>query len=280
MTTRTSLINSLLVILVAANLLTFLWTSFHQEPRHTTERAQTDAVIPEGARTIWLLSERNSMLEVTAGTVSSGHSQEDIAAHEYEDSLAQLDPVTVTADQDTPEQPDEASGTDAVALQSTDAAIADPSPQPVYACHTVGPFKDRTASDPVVAWLKERGREGSVRSGKVNVKIAYWVYLKSMPETATERIMHELKSKGVKDYNINARNEISLGLYVKQQIAIRRQKSMEALGYTPLVKPLYRDRTRYWIDLRETEADMLSAEEWSLHLSNTPESRREPMACP
>jgi hypothetical protein len=263
--------NWLLVVLVVANLLTFLWLSLHQQPRHATERVQTDAVTPEGVRTIWLLGERDSMPEMTAGMAPAEQTQEDVAAPGHEASLAQLDPVTVTAEQDMPEQLDEAPGTD---------AVADLPPQPVDVCQTIGPFKDRTASDAVVAWLKERGKEGSVRSGKVNVRIGYWVYLKSTPATEAGRIMQELKDKGVKDYNQNARNEISLGIYVKQQIAIRRQKSMEALGYTPLVKPLYRNRTRYWVDVRETEADMLSAEEWDLHLTNTPDSRRESMACP
>jgi len=272
MKTRTSIMNWLLVILVVANLLTFLWLNLYQKPRHATERVQTDAVTPEGVRTIWLLSERDSMPELMTGTAPAEQPHEDVAA--------QLDPVTVTAELDTPEQPDEAPGTDAVAFKSADAAIADPPPQPVDVCQTVGPFKDRTASDPVVTWLEERGREVSVRSRKVNVRIGYWVYLNSMLATEAGRIMQELKNKDVKDYNQNTRNEISLGIYVKQQIAERRQKSIEALGYTPLVKPLYRNRLRYWVDVRETEADMLSAEEWDLHLTTTPDSRRELMACP
>jgi hypothetical protein len=255
--------NWLLVVLVVANLLTFLWLSLHQEPRLTTERVQIDAVTPEGTRRIWLLSERDSMPEVMTDAASAEQSQEDVPT--------QLDPVTVTAEQDTPELPDETPGTD---------AVADPPPQLVEVCQTVGPFKDPTASDPVVTWLKERGREVSVRSGKVNVRIGYWVYLNSMLATEAERIMQELKNKGVKDYNQNDRNEISLGIYVKLQIAERRQKSIEALGFSPLVKPLYRNRTRYWVDVRETEANILSAEEWDLHLANTPDSRRESMACP
>jgi hypothetical protein len=280
MITRTSLMNWLLVALVVANLLTFLWLSQHQELRHATERVQTDAVTLEGARTIWLLSERDSMPEVMAGTAPAEQLQEDVTAPGQEAGLAQPDPVAVTAEQETPEQPDEAPGTDAVAFQDADAAMTGPPPQPMDVCQTVGPFKNRTASDPVVTWLRERGREGSVRSGKVDVRIGYWVYLKSMPATEAGRMMQELKNKGVEDYNQNAQNEISLGIYVKQQIAARRQKSIEALGYTPLVKPLYRNRIRYWVDVRETEADMLSAKEWDLQLANTPDSRREPMACP
>ncbi|HAJ92625.1 MAG TPA: hypothetical protein DCO71_08440 [Gammaproteobacteria bacterium] len=255
--------NWLLVVLVVANLLTFLWLSQHQESRHATERAQTDAATPEVARTIWLLSERDGMPVVMTGATPVEQSQEDIEA--------QLDPVTVTTELDTPEQPDESPGTD---------AVAGPPPQPVEVCQTIGPFKDRTASDPVVTWLEERGRVVSARSGKVNVRIGYWVYLNSMLATEAVRIMQELKNKGVMDYNQNARNEISLGIYVKQQIAEQRQKSIEALGYTPLVKPLYRNRIRYWVDVRETEADMLSAEEWDLHLANTPDSRRKSTACP
>ena len=272
--------NWLLIVLVAANLLTFLWLSLQQEPRHATERLQTDALTPAGVRTIWLLSERDSMPQVTADAAPAKQTQEDVVSPGQEASLVQLDPETVTAGQDKPEQLDEAAGTDTMALQGADVALTDPPPQPVDACQTVGPFKDRTASDSIVTWLKERGREGSVRTGMMNVRIGYWVYLKSMSAADARHTMQELKDKGVKDYNQNAQNEISLGIYVKQQIAIRRQKSMEALGYTPQVKPLYRNRIRYWVDVRETETDMLSAEEWDLHLANTPNSRRESMACP
>jgi hypothetical protein len=206
--------------------------------------------------------------------------QEDVAATGQEARLAQPDPVAVTAEQDTPEQPDEAPETDAVAFQGAATAKAAPPPQPADVCQTVGPFKDRTASDAVVTWLQEHGREVSVRSGKMEVRIGYWVYLKKMPATEAERIMQELKNKGVEDYNQNDRNEISLGIYVKLPIAERRQKRIEALDYKPLVKPLYRNRTRYWVDVRETEADMLSAEEWDLQLANTPDSLRKSMACP
>lgn len=261
--------NSLLVVLVVANLLIFLWFSQHQEPRHATERVQADASTPEGVKTIWLLSERDSLAEVTAGTAPAGQSLEDDATPELEAGSAQLDPVAVTAEQDTLEGAGEAPGTD---------AVADPPPQEV--CQSVGPFKDRTAADSVVTWLKQRGREGSVQSRKVNTRIGYWVYLKSMPATEAGRILQELKNKGVEDYNQNTRNEISLGIYVKQQVAERRQESIAALGYTPLVKPLHRKRTRYWVDVRETEADMLSAEEWRSHLANHPDSRRESVACP
>jgi hypothetical protein len=229
------------------------------------------------------------MPEVTAGTAPAEQSLEDVsapaeqsledvAAPEQEAGLAQLDPVAVTAEQDTLEQPDEAQGTDTAAFQGADAAMADPPAQEV--CQTVGPFKDRTAADSVVTWLKQRGREGSVRSGKVNTRIGYWVYLKSMPATEAGRIIQELKNKGVEDYNQNTRYEISLGIYVKQQVAERRQENIAALGYTPLVKPLYRNRTRYWVDVRATEADMPSAEEWRSHLANTPDSRRESVECP
>ncbi|MEA2094480.1 MAG: hypothetical protein U9P11_07950, partial [Pseudomonadota bacterium] len=258
---------------------------------HATERVQTDAATPEGVRTLWLLSERDSMPEVTAGTAPAEQSLEDVlapaeqsledvaapgqqsledvAAPGQEAGLAQLDPVTVTAEQDTLEGAGEAPETD---------AVADPPPQEV--CQTAGPFKDRTAADSVVTWLKQRGREGLVRSGKVNTRIGYWVYLKSMPATEAGRIIQELKNKGVEDYNQNTRNEISLGIYVKQQVAERRQENIAALGYTPLVKPLYRNRTRYWVDVRETEADMLSVEEWRSHLANHPDSRRESVECP
>ena len=279
MITRTRLMNRLLVVLLAANLLTFLWFSQHQEPGPASERVQTDTIPPAGESTIWLLSERDNLPEVATDAAPAEPSREAAAAAQ-EATPAQPEPVAVTAEQATPEQATKTPATDAAASRDADTVMESPPPQPVDVCQTVGPFKNRTATDPVVSWLQDRGKKSSVRSGKMEVRIGYWVYLESMPATEAERIMQELKNKGVEDFNQNERNEVSLGIYVKKPIAERRQKRIKALGYTPRVKPLYRNRTRYWVDVRETEDDRLSAEDWNLQLADTPDSRREPMACP
>lgn len=219
----------LIVMLVAANLLTFVWFSQHQEATAGSRRIPSHAVTPDGAERLWLLSELEAMAEA-----------------------------------------------------ATDEAATDPEspPHPVNRCQAVGPLKDREAADDVITWLKGLGREGSVRSGKANVRIGYWVHLKSMPAKEVERVMQEMKEKGVEDYNRNDQNEISLGIYVKQPIAERRLKSIAALGYTPQLKPLYRNRTRYWVDVTGTNTEMLSDEEWSSHLAKYPDSRRQSIKCP
>lgn len=146
-------------------------------------------------------------------------------------------------------------------------------------CHAIGPFKDRGAVDDALARMKDLGMEGTARLDKVNVKTGYWVHFKSMPTREVENIIQVLKDNDIKDYHRNDRNELSLGIYNRLQGAERRQMSIAALGYSPLVGPLFRNQNRYWIDVTEEKNNMLPNEAWDSYMTRYPGSQRQSMKC-
>lgn len=146
-------------------------------------------------------------------------------------------------------------------------------------CHRLGPFSDHEMADNALARIDELGRVGTVRSDTEKVKTGYWVYLESMREREVGRIIEELKKKGIRDYHKTGRNELSLGIYNGLQSAERRRKTIAALGYSPLLGPLYRNQIRYWIDVAEMKRHMLADDAWSSLLSEFPGSQRQSMEC-
>ena len=152
-------------------------------------------------------------------------------------------------------------------------------PEAVGMCHTIGPCKNHEIADDAVAVIRNLGREGTVRLDKEKVKTGYWVYIKSKSSREIDNIIQGLKSKGFNDYHKNERNELSLGFFKGPQDATRRQKRIDALGYSPLVGPRYRNHTLYWVDVTEMKGNMLPDEEWDNNLSRYPDSQRKSVKC-
>ena len=123
--------------------------------------------------------------------------------------------------------------------------------KPVSMCHTIGPMKDYESARGVLSEIEGLGREAAVRPDRQKVKYAYWVYLKSMPDDELEKVIEDLEANGIRDYHQNGRNELSLGMYNDIQDAKRQQINIAALGYSPLVGPLYRTEIQYWIDVAD-----------------------------
>ena len=146
-------------------------------------------------------------------------------------------------------------------------------------CHTIGPIENRDTARGIVAALGKTGKEGNIRADRQKVQYAYWVYLESMPDTELEKTVAEMKSSGIKDYHQNNLNELSLGIYNGMQAALQRQRSIAALGYSPLVGPLYRTETRYWIDVADMNRAALTDDAWKSYLGEYPDLHRKSVKC-
>jgi hypothetical protein len=146
-------------------------------------------------------------------------------------------------------------------------------------CHTIGPLADYDLARDIVAEIKELGREGNIRTDRQKVKYAYWVYLVSMPDDELKKIIAELEANGIKDYHGNARNELSLGIYNGIQGARQRQMKIAALGYSPLVGPLYRTQTQYWIDIAEMSYSRVRDDAWETYLARYQDSQHKSGRC-
>ena len=146
-------------------------------------------------------------------------------------------------------------------------------------CHTIGPLKNLDSARDVLAELRGLGREGNIRTDKQKVKYAYWVYLESMPDDALVKIIAELEVNGIKDYHPNNQNEVSLGIYNGIQGAKQRKLNIAALGYSPMVGPLYRTQTQYWIDVADVNYNTLTDGAWKSYLAKHPDIQRKSVKC-
>jgi len=146
-------------------------------------------------------------------------------------------------------------------------------------CHTIGPLENHDAARGIVALLRKQGRESSIRADKQKVQYAYWVYLESMPDNELEQTVAEMKSSGIEDYHQNNRNELSLGIYNGIQGARQRQRRIAALGYSPLVGPLYRTQTYYWIDVADMSHAAITDDVWKSYLGEYPDIHRKSVKC-
>jgi hypothetical protein len=146
-------------------------------------------------------------------------------------------------------------------------------------CHTIGPLKHRDMARDIVAGLRKLGKEGSIRTDKQKVQYAHWVYLESMPDDELDRIIVELEANDSKDYHKNDRNELSLGIYNGFQGDKQQQHNIAALGYSPLVGPMYRTVTQYWIDVADMNYNTLNDDAWKIYLDGYPEVQRKSAKC-
>ena len=152
-------------------------------------------------------------------------------------------------------------------------------PQVVSICHTFGPLNNHDMALDVLADIEEMGREGNVRTDEQKVKYAYWVYLEPMPIEELEKAIQALEAKGIKDYHRNVRNQLSLGIYKGMIHAKRRQLNIAALGFSPLMGPLYRTEKIYWVDVTDMHFRFHTDDAWESYVARYPDSQHESTRC-
>jgi hypothetical protein len=277
----------LVVLLVVANLLAFAWIRQHDRSEAGDVQPAFTA-IPSGVQPLQLLSEREAEADVhlaatepEGGGTSQGAKRHDSDAEAEPEADAQPEVAAESGIEAEADVGAEAKPAPQPVSTETRLAKVDPPepPAPVEVCQTIGPFASDEVLNEGVAWLKERGRQGQVRSEKVKEQTGYWVYLPAMAPELAQRATEDFEAKGVKDYYRGRRNEISLGIYSKEDVAERRREQIVALGYEPVLAPRFRSRQQFWVDLRETEPAVLSDAEWAEYLVNHPNIARQPADC-
>ena len=294
----------LLILLILANLLAFAWISQHDGTELADGQAEF-AAIPSGLQPLQLLSEREVHADVQlAATEPDGGNLGSVHRHVSEAEAEADNPAEGASESESEPEPDVAAeaepGPPPPSLKTdtrpreAEPAAPPPSvptdtrpteaqpPEPpvlVEVCQAIGPFVSEEVLNEGVAWLKEHDRRGRVRAEKVKEQTGYWVYLPAMAPELAEQIIAELEAKGVKDYYRGRRNEISLGIYSKEDVAERRRQQIVALGYEPVLAPRFRNLRQYWIDLREMQPEVLTDAEWAEYLVNHPNVARQSTDC-
>ena len=224
----------LFLALLLANVLFFAWQFMHQQPRgvHTNLRQS-------GEPAIVLLSEVES---TTAG---------------------EIEPAEITVAEPAP-MPEEVISEEAVMTEPE--TVPEPAPTvaaapPVeksdgtIACYTLGPFRELDKLRRVTRLLKDKVLEASFRSREEKEQSMFWVYLQPQPDMKAARATtRKLRKKKIKDSYIIAKGDkrfgISLGHFKEQPRAYTLRDRIKKLGFKPMVEPVFRNYTIYWLDYK------------------------------
>ncbi len=147
-------------------------------------------------------------------------------------------------------------------------------------CFSLGPFTNQSdlrraaqAMSSFVAASRQRQDQRLVDRG-------FWVYL---PAVATrEEAINQARSlsdAGLNDYYVvtggDRENTVSLGLFREQSNAMRRQRSLQALGFEAEIARRQEEAVRYWLDYRRG-GDEVPWQEVVASLSNV---SQKPIPC-
>jgi hypothetical protein len=227
-----TLLKSIVVCLVLANVGYFLWARGIAKTPETTAQA-----VP--ATTLKLAS------EVPRGpgtdTAAAGSAQAGVAA----DSSA-VDAAALS------------SGGRGVSNAAADAGSAGGAKPAlltnVKRCISVGPFRDVSEAAHAATTLRGGGYDPRQRVADGDVWAGVWVYLQLPPtKPAGDQMLAKLKAGGIDDAlempGPTDGSVISLGLYSDPKRAQARVAQVQALGFNPALADRKRTGNVYWIDI-------------------------------
>jgi hypothetical protein len=122
-------------------------------------------------------------------------------------------------------------------------------------CYSLGPFRELDELRAITRAIKSHVVDTSFRSLDQKEPSMYWVLLDSTDSLAQARALaQELVSRNIKDYFIIGggahKYGISLGQFSEKKRADRHAKHVRDLGFEPVVEPVFRSDTVYWLDYR------------------------------
>jgi hypothetical protein len=224
-----TLLKSIVVCLVLANVGYFLWARGIAKPPETPPPA-----VP--AATLKLASESSETAHAAGPEAGSG--------------AAGISGVVGSG-----------GGTDASRADSGDGAKLGLLTN-VKRCISVGPFRDVAEAAHAATTLRGGGYDPRQRVADGDVWAGVWVYL-PLPaaRAAGDQILAKLKAGGIDDAlempGPNDGSVISLGLYSESKRAQTRVAQAQALGFNPGIADRKRTGNVYWIDIDLKPTDSL-----------------------
>ena len=217
---RLTLLKTLVVSLVLANVCYFLW-------EHGIAKKPEPVVAPPPLGTLKLASESPDAVRIESSRNAAG---------------AQPAAGSVPAGS-TPVAPDGAREGGGAGLLTN-----------VKRCISVGPFRDVSEAAHAASTLRGGGYDPRQRVAEGEVWAGVWVYL-PLPAArpAAEQALAKLKAGGIDDAlempGPNEGSVISLGLYSEPKRAQGRVAQVQALGFNPGIADRKRTGNVYWIDI-------------------------------
>lgn len=257
---------ALFILLLLANIAFAGWLFYQQKQTAQSSIPSESASPVAGANRVVLLRELKSQAAADQ-------------AKQPAKGLAAEPEQTAAAQQSAPEakQP-EAKQAEPVAAEAEPAAVAqadakpepEPAPaprvasQPAASCYTLGPFRELDKLREITRELKSDVLEASFRSSEERERSLFWVYLKPEADLkSAKNTTRMLRNKKIRDSYIIAEGKnrfgISLGHFRDKSRAYGLRDKVARLGFNPVVEPVFRSYTIYWLDYKTVAGSRLGA---------------------
>ncbi|MEW8033122.1 MAG: hypothetical protein AB2540_15620 [Candidatus Thiodiazotropha endolucinida] len=197
---------------------------------------------------------------------------------------APIEPVTEPlpevpiAEAETPAEPE-------FDMPESENAVAEiPAPDVIPVCRTIGYLESRSDAEIISVSLRALGLKPELQSETSNEQAGVWVLI---PPQATRReaieISNRLERDGVSDLWRFTSGElvhaISLGLFRNEERAEARKNEIIDLGYEAIIKPRYRQKTKYWLYFQEGTPTSDNKKGWNDLFAKFPDLETKETAC-
>ncbi|MEW8170179.1 MAG: hypothetical protein AB2763_09535 [Candidatus Thiodiazotropha endolucinida] len=197
---------------------------------------------------------------------------------------APIEPVTEPlpevpiAEAETPAEPE-------FDMPESENAVAEiPAPDVIPVCRTIGYLESRSDAEIISVSLRALGLKPELQSETSNEQAGVWVLI---PPQATRReaieISNRLERDGVSDLWRFTSGElvhaISLGLFRNKERAEARKNEIIDLGYEAIIKPRYRQKTKYWLYFQEGTPTSDNKKGWNDLFAKFPDLETKETAC-
>ncbi|MEW8660100.1 MAG: hypothetical protein AB2603_17435 [Candidatus Thiodiazotropha endolucinida] len=192
--------------------------------------------------------------------------------------IAEPLPEVPIAEAETPAEPE-------IEMPESESAVAEiPAPEVIPVCRTIGYLESRSDAEIVSVSLRALGLKPELQSETSNEQAGVWVLI---PPQATRReaieISNRLERDGVSDLWRFTSGElvhaISLGLFRNEERAEARKNEIIDLGYEAIIKPRYRQKTKYWLYFQEGTPTSDNKKGWNDLFAKFPDLEAKETAC-
>ena len=133
--------------------------------------------------------------------------------------------------------------------------------------------------------LLAQGAKTEISSESSNEQAGFWVLIPPQRDRAGAiAIANRLEKAGITDLwrftSGDLAHAISLGLFRDEERARARRDKIEDMGFNPVVKPRYREQTRYRVSYRFPSGATASEANWQEISEQYPEIERREQPCP
>jgi len=136
------------------------------------------------------------------------------------------------------------------------------------ACYRVGPLLLIGDLRSVASQFRSKDITVRERSEVIHKQAGYWVYIPPLETQVQARdILYRIKEHDIKDAFIisegSKANAISIGIYKTKELGEEQRSSLDKLGFSARVEPLYRSQAQYWLDLKLQRSTQIPAGVWA-----------------